>query len=199
MPFHEIAKYGKIIFIYFNSNNESQIYNQGGIVMNRQTSIWKRIIYGILVIAMVMTSCNWSVIIAAAEGIGQSAAYQVSFGTVTASGATLTPEQNGEDGKDGSFYMIPNSQQILLTVNLQPDFTTGYVRGQTLEMTLPYLYFNDESGLLVQVSSWEQIPQEKRIAGEYIGMQAKVNDKRNFGNSAVMYDVIGIIERDQNK
>uniref|UniRef100_UPI0025E6866A hypothetical protein n=1 Tax=Ruminococcus sp. TaxID=41978 RepID=UPI0025E6866A len=159
--------------------------------MNRQTSIWKRIIYGILVIAMVMTSCNWSVIIAAAEGVGQSAAYQVSFGTVTASGATLTPEQNGEDGKDGSFYMIPNSQQILLTVNLQPDFTTGYVRGQTLEMTLPYLYFNDESGLLVQVSSWEQIPQEKRIAGEYIGMQAKVNDKSNFGNSAVMYDADG--------
>lgn len=93
--------------------------------MYRQKSVWKRVIYGMLATVMLLTSCNWGTILAAARALGQSATYQVSFGTVTAGGETLTPEKNGEGGKDGSFYMVPKSQQILLTANLQPDFTTG--------------------------------------------------------------------------
>ena len=158
--------------------------------MYRQKSVWKRVIYGMLATVMLLTSCNWGTILAAAKALGQSATYQVSFGTVTAGGETLTPEKNGEDGKDGSFYMVPKSQQILLTANLQPDFTTGYIKGQTLELNLPYLYLS-ESGILVQVSSVDEIPAEKRLTGEYLGLQAKVNDKNSFGESTEVYDASG--------
>lgn len=158
--------------------------------MYRQKSVWKRVIYGMLATVMLLTSCNWGTILAAARALGQSATYQVSFGTVTAGGETLTPEKNGEDGKDGSFYMVPKSQQILLTANLQPDFTTGYIKGQTLELNLPYLYLS-ESGILVQVNSVDEIPAEKRLTGEYLGLQAKVNDKNSFGESTEVYDASG--------
>ena len=81
--------------------------------MNRQISIWKRLIYGILATVMLLTSCNWGTIYTAAASLGQYGTFQVRFGTVTVGGATVNPEQNGEDGKDGSFYMVPNSQEIL--------------------------------------------------------------------------------------
>ncbi len=98
------------------------------------------------------------------------------FRAVTSNGATLTPETN--DGV-GSFYMIQKQQQTLLTVNIVPNFSTGFVRGQNLELTLPYLYWND-NGVLVQVNSFEEIPPAKQQAGEYIGMEAKLNDRSTF-------------------
>ena len=152
--------------------------------MYRQISIWKRVIYGMLAAVMVLTSCNWGTIFAAAAALGNSGTFQVGFGAVTSNGATLTPETN--DGV-GSFYMIQKQQQTLLTVNIVPNFSTGYVRGQNLELTLPYLYWND-NGVLVQVNSFEEIPSAKRQAGEYIGMEAKLNDKSTFGNSTTVYD-----------
>ena len=155
--------------------------------MYRQISIWKRVIYGMLAAVMVLTSCNWGTIFAAAAALGNSGTFQVSFGAVTSNGATLTPETN--DGV-GSFYMIQKQQQTLLTVNIVPNFSTGYVRGQNLELTLPYLYWND-NGVLVQVNSFEEIPFAKQQAGEYIGMEAKLNDKSTFGNATTVYDASG--------
>ena len=107
--------------------------------MYRQISIWKRVIYGMLAAVMVLTSCNWGTIFAAAAALGNSGTFQVGFGAVTSNGATLTPETN--DGV-GSFYMIQKQQQTLLTVNIVPNFSTGYVCGQNLELTLPYLYWD---------------------------------------------------------
>lgn len=75
----------------------------GGIVMYRQISIWKRIIYGILATVMVLTSCDWGTIFIAAEALGNPSGFQVGFGTVLSGGATLTAQTN--DGV-GSFYMI---------------------------------------------------------------------------------------------
>ena len=161
----------------------------GGIEMYRQISIWKRVIYGMLAAVMVLTSCNWGTIFAAAAALGNSGTFQVGFGAVTSNGATLTPETN--DGV-GSFYMIQKQQQTLLTVNIVPNFSTGSVRGQNLELTLPYLYWND-NGVLVQVNSFEEIPPAKQQAGEYIGMEAKLNDKSTFGNATTVYDASGAI------
>ena len=155
--------------------------------MYRQISIWKRVIYGMLAAVMVLTSCNWGTIFAAAAALGNSGTFQVGFGAVTSNGATLTPETN--DGV-GSFYMIQKQQQTLLTVNIVPNFSTGYVCGQNLELTLPYLYW-DDSGVLVQVNSLEEIPFAKQQAGEYIGMEAKLNDKSTFGNATTVYDASG--------
>lgn len=87
--------------------------------MYRQISIWKRVIYGMLAAVMVLTSCNWGTIFAAAAALGNSGTFQVGFGAVTSNGATLTPETN--DGV-GSFYMIQKQQQTLLTVNIVPNF-----------------------------------------------------------------------------
>ena len=98
--------------------------------MYRQKSVWKRVIYGMLATVMLLTSCNWGTILAAARALGQSATYQVSFGTVTAGGETLTPEKNGEDGKDGSFYMVPKSQQILLTANYSQTLRQAISKGK---------------------------------------------------------------------
>lgn len=94
--------------------------------MYRQISIWKRVIYGILATVMVLTSCNWGIILSAAAAVGNSGTFQVSFGTVTSGGVTMMPETN--DGV-GSFYMISKQQQTLLTANLVPNFSTGSVRG----------------------------------------------------------------------
>ena len=80
--------------------------------MYRQISIWKRVIYGMLAAVMVLTSCNWGTIFAAAAALGNSGTFQVGFGAVTSNGATLTPETN--DGV-GSFYMIQKQQQTLLS------------------------------------------------------------------------------------
>ena len=136
----------------------------GGIVMYRQISIWKRIIYGILATVMVLTSCDWGTIFIAAEALGNPSGFQVGFGTVLSGGATLTAQTN--DGV-GSFYMITKQQQTLMTVNIRPDFQTGYVKGQDLEITLPYLYW-DEKNVLVQVNSFDKIPSPQKENGEYI-------------------------------
>lgn len=157
--------------------------------MYRQISIWKRVIYGILATVMVLTSCNWGIILSAAAAVGNSGTFQVSFGTVTSGGVTMVPETN--DGV-GSFYMISKQQQTLLTANLVPNFSTGSVRGQNLEITLPYLYW-DDSGVLAQVNQWEEIPTAKRDAGEYIGIEAKLNDKSTFGNSTTVFDANGTV------
>ena len=157
--------------------------------MYRQISIWKRVIYSILAIIMVLTSCNWGIILSAAAAVGNSGTFQVSFGTVTSGGVTMVPETN--DGV-GSFYMISKQQQTLLTANLVPNFSTGSVRGQNLEITLPYLYW-DDSGVLAQVNQWEEIPTAKRDAGEYIGIEAKLNDKSTFGNSTTVFDANGTV------
>lgn len=157
--------------------------------MYRQISIWKRVIYGMLAAVMVLTSCNWGTIFAAAAVLGNSGTFQVGFGAVTSNGATLTPETN--DGV-GSFYMIQKQQQTLLTVNIVPNFSTGYVCGQNLELTLPYLYW-DDNGVLVQVNSFEEIPPAKQQTGEYIGMEAKLNDRSTFGNATTVYDASGAI------
>ena len=53
-----------------------------------------------------------------------------------------------------------------MTVNIRPDFQTGYVKGQDLEITLPYLYW-DEKNVLVQVNSFDKIPSPQKENGEY--------------------------------
>lgn len=159
----------------------------GGIVMYRQISIWKRIIYGILATVMVLTSCDWGTIFIAAEALGNPSGFQVGFGTVLSGGATLTAQTN--DGV-GSFYMITKQQQTLMTVNIRPDFQTGYVKGQDLEITLPYLYW-DEKNVLVQVNSFDKIPSPQKENGEYIGIEAKLNNMSIFGNSADIYNENG--------
>lgn len=63
----------------------------------------------------------------AAEALGNPSGFQVGFGTVLSGGATLTAQTN--DGV-GSFYMITKQQQTLMTVNIRPDFQTGYVKGR---------------------------------------------------------------------
>ncbi len=159
--------------------------------MNRQIGIWKRLIYGILATVMLLTSCNWGMLYTAAASVGQNGTFQVRFGTVTVGGATVNPEQNGEDGKDGSFYMVPNSQEILLTAIIAADFSAGYVKGQELEISLPYLYLDDTTGVLVQVDSLEKIPESKRATGEYIGIRAKSKGFAGFGDSTFVYDADG--------
>ena len=118
----------------------------GGIVMYRQISIWKRIIYGILATVMVLTSCDWGTIFIAAEALGNPSGFQVGFGTVLSGGATLTAQTN--DGV-GSFYMITKQQQTLMTVNIRPDFQTPL----TLEFDQS-VFNNEESvrklGMLVK-------------------------------------------------
>lgn len=155
--------------------------------MYRQISIWKRIIYGILATVMVLTSCDWGTIFIAAEALGNPSGFQVGFGTVLSGGATLTAQTN--DGV-GSFYMITKQQQTLMTVNIRPDFQTGYVKGQDLEITLPYLYW-DEKNVLVQVNSFDKIPSPQKENGEYIGIEAKLNNMSVFGNSADIYNENG--------
>ena len=155
--------------------------------MYRQISIWKRIIYGILATVMVLTSCDWGTIFIAAEALGNPSGFQVGFGTVLSGGATLTAQTN--DGV-GSFYMITKQQQTLMTVNIRPDFQTGYVKGQDLEITLPYLYW-DEKNVLVQVNSFDKIPSPQKENGEYIGIEAKLNNMSIFGNSADIYNENG--------
>lgn len=99
----------------------------GGIVMYRQISIWKRIIYGILATVMVLTSCDWGTIFIAAEALGNPSGFQVGFGTVLSGGATLTAQTN--DGV-GSFYMITKQQQTLMTVNIRLIFKQVTSRGR---------------------------------------------------------------------
>ena len=89
--------------------------------MYRQISIWKRVIYGMLAAVMVLTSCNWGTIFAAAAALGNSGTFQVGFGAVTSNGATLTPETN--DGV-GSFYMIQKQQQFFHRLCLRAESGT---------------------------------------------------------------------------
>ena len=148
-------------------------------------NIFKRGISFLLAVCMLLSPSYIEILAEAVDEVSgdSSPSFNVAFSYVNNGNTTLKPANDGDEHND-PFYMISRSDDISVVTKISIDSQFDDIRPDIydLTLTLPYFYYNN--GVLITTYNFSEIPEELRKSGQYMGIQARVHDKSNFGDAA---------------